>query len=160
MKRFAVALTAGALALPAVALAQVMVVPASPPVYAAPAPQAGVSYYCANPQGWYPAVQTCSANWVGYGQPQPLVQIAPNALPPAQAGVTYWCERPQGWYPTVSRCSTNWVAYTQPVQTTTYVVTTAPAYVAVPPPPATDPASAVYYVGPHRNAPYQSGIYP
>jgi hypothetical protein len=115
MKRIAVALAAGALALPAAVLAQVVVVPSSPPAYAVPAPQAGFSYYCANPQGWYPNVQTCSVNWV---------------------------------------------AYTQPAQTTAYVVTTAPAIVTVPPAPASDSASAVYYVGPHRNAPYQSGIFP
>jgi hypothetical protein len=161
-RRIAVALAAGALAAPVAALAQVMVVPAGPPapvIYSAPAPQAGVSYYCSNPQGWHPAVQTCSAQWVAYAQPQPVVQVAPGAIPPAQTGVTWWCDRPQGWYPSVQRCSGTWAAYTQPA----YVVagTSTPSYVVPPPaPPATDPASAVYYRGPYRNAPYQSGIFP
>jgi hypothetical protein len=162
-RRIAIALAAGALAAPIAALAQVVVVPPGPPaplVYSAPAPQAGVSYYCSNPSGWYPSVQTCSAQWVAYTQPQPVIQVAPAAIPPAQPGVTWWCDRPQGWYPSIQRCSGTWVAYQQP----TYVIagTSTPSYVVVSPPasPASDPASAVYYRGPYRNAPYQSGIFP
>jgi hypothetical protein len=156
--RIAIALATGVLVAPIAALAQVMVVPPPPVVYPAPAPQAGVSYYCANPQGWYPSVQSCSAQWVAYSQPQPLIQAAPGTVPPAQTGVTWWCDRPQGWYPSVNSCSGTWIAYAQP----TYVVAGAPSpsYVVVPPQPAPDPASAVYYRGPYRNAPYQSGIFP
>ena len=161
-RRIAIALAAGALAVPAAALAQVMVVPAGPPapvIYAAPTPQTGVSYYCANPQGWYPSVQSCSAQWVAYAQPQPVIQVAPGSMPPAQTGVTWWCDRPQGWYPTLQSCAGTWTAYSGHTQPT-YVVAGTPSYVVVPPRPAPDPASAVYYVGPYRNAPYQSGIMP
>jgi hypothetical protein len=161
MKRTALALATAALVAPAVVLAQQIVIPAGPPpaaplVYPVPAPQAGISYYCANPQGWYPTVQACSAAWVAYAQPQPLVALPPVATPPAQAGVRYWCDRPQGWHPNVERCAVAWTPYVQPAQ----VVASPPAYVVVAQPPAVDPASAVYYVGPHRNAPYQSGIHP
>jgi len=150
MNRLVIALAAGALAVPAAALAQ----------YSAPASQSGVSYYCASPQGWHPTVQSCSVAWVAYMQPQPVVQVAPGPVASPQTGVNYWCGNPQGWYPNVQRCSVAWTPYAQ----TTYVVA-APApqsYVLVQPQPspAPDPASAVYYVGPHRNAPYQSGIYP
>lgn len=156
MKRtIAIALAAGALAAPAAALAQQVV------LYPAPAPQAGVSYYCSNPQGWYPAVGACSATWMAYSQPQTVVTVVPGGAPPAQAGVTYWCGSPQGWYPSVQRCTVAWVPYTQ---TATVVMAappaTAPAYVVIAPQAAVDPASAVYYVGPYRNAPYQSGILP
>jgi hypothetical protein len=149
MNRFAIALAAGALAAPAAVLAQ---------QYYVPAPQSGVSYYCANPSGWHPTVQRCSVAWAAYTQPAQVVQLAPGPIAAQQPGVTYWCGNPQGWYPNVQRCSLAWTPYAQ------YVVTAAPApaYVLVQPQlaPASDPASAVYYVGPHRNAPYQSGIFP
>jgi hypothetical protein len=158
MNRLAIALAAGALAAPAAALAQQRVPP--PVVYSVPTPQSGLSYYCANPQGWHPTVQSCSVAWVAYVQPQPVVQVAPGPVASPQTGVNYWCGNPQGWYPSVQRCSVAWTPYAQ----TTYVVAApAPqAYVLVQPQPAPapDPASAVYYVGSHRNAPYQSGIFP
>jgi hypothetical protein len=98
---------------------------------------------------------------MAYSQPQAVVTVAPGVAPTAQAGVTYWCGNPQGWYPSVQRCTVAWVPYTQ----TAAVVmaappATAPAYVVIAPQAASDPASAVYYVGPYRNAPYQSGILP
>jgi len=161
MNRFAVVFAAGALAAPAAALAQHPVPSAPPPgVYSVPAPQTGVSHYCSNPQGWHPTVQNCSVAWIAYTQPQPVVQVAPGPIATQQTGVNYWCGRPQGWYPNVERCSVAWTPYAQ----TAYVaaVPAAPAYILVqpPPPPAAEPASAVYYVGPYRNAPYQSGIFP
>jgi hypothetical protein len=161
MNRFAMAFAAGALAAPAAALAQQPVPSAPPPgVYSVPAPQTGVSYYCSNPQGWHPAVQNCSVAWVAYTQPQPVVQVAPGPISIPQTGVNYWCGSPQGWYPNVQRCSVAWTPYAQ----SAYVaaVPAAPAYVLVqpPPPPAPDAASVVYYVGPYKNAPYQSGIFP
>jgi hypothetical protein len=149
-KHIAVALAAGALALPAAALAQQVLVPVNPPaavIYPAPAAQTGVSYYCANPQGWHPTVTACSAPWAAYAQ-QPVVQVVPGATPSPHAGVSYWCAAPEGWYPTVQRCSLAWTPYTQPP----------PLIVGAAPP--VDTASTVYYVGPHRNAPYQSGIFP
>ena len=160
MNRIAIALAAGALAAPAAALAQ-HTVPSGPPpaVYAVPTPQGGVSYYCANPQGWHPTIQNCSVGWVAYTQQQAVVQLAPGPLATPQTGVTYWCGNPQGWYPNVQRCSVAWTPYAQ----STYVVAApaAQSYVLVQPQPTPppDPASVVYYVGPH-NAPYQSGIFP
>ena len=65
-----------------------------------------------------------------------------------------------------------WVAAAQPpstAPTTAYVVPSpAPAVVVIERPARQSyslneydgPASAVYYVGPYRNAPYQSGIFP
>ena len=158
MNRFAIALAAGALAAPAAVLAQHRVPSGPPPaVYSLPAPQSGVSYYCANPQGWHPTIQNCSVAWVAYTQQQPVVQVVPGPLPTPQTGVAYWCGDPQGWYPNVQRCSVAWAPYAHVV-----AAPIAPSYVLVQPQPAPapDPASVVYYVGPYKNAPYQSGIFP
>ena len=127
MKRVSAVLVAGVLAVPAVAFAQ-QVVPSAPAAvvtYPVPAPQAGVSYWCGNPQGWYPNVQVCSVGWTAATQP-PVVTAAPG----------------------------NTVVVPSPAPA--YVVVTRP-YVH---PMYESPASAVYYVGPYRNAPYQSGIAP
>jgi hypothetical protein len=161
MKYIAIALAAGALAVPASAVAQ-SAPPGGPPpgVYAVPSPQTGVAYYCANPQGWHPTVQTCSVAWAAYTPQQPVIQMVPGPLPNPQTGVTYWCGAPQGWYPNVQRCSVAWTPYAQPAYVVAAPVAQSYVLVQPQPAPAVEPASAVYYVGPHRNAPYQSGIFP
>ena len=66
--------------------------------YAVPAPQAGIAYYCGTPEGWYPAVRTCSTSWVAYAQ-QPAVAYAQQpavayVVPAPAPGAVILVERP------------------------------------------------------------------
>ena len=118
-----------------------------------------------------PRIHTYPGAVVTYADPAPQAGVP-------QAGVSYWCSNPQGWYPSVRTCSTQWVGY-KAVQLQPWVYTQAPTTAYVVPAPAPAPsviiverpayqrytaydslASAVYYVGPSYNAPYQSGIAP
>jgi hypothetical protein len=134
-------LVAGLAVAPAAALAQygsrIHTYPGAVVTYADPGPQpgvpqAGVSYWCSNPQGWYPSVRTCSMQWVGYKTVQPQARIY-SQTPTAAYVVT-------------------------PVPAPSVIIVERPAYQRN---TAYDSvASAVYYVGPSYNAPYQSGIAP
>ena len=165
-RRIAIALAAGALAVPAATLAQQVLVPVAPPVavaYPAPPPQTGVSYYCSNPQGWYPTIQGCSAGWVAYSQPQQVVQVAPGVHPArAERGHLLVRESPRLVPEHAALLHCVGALHSDDVRRGGHTVVRdavlrggLTADVA-----ASDPASSVYYVGPYRNAPYQSGIMP
>jgi hypothetical protein len=53
----------------------------SPAGYVVPAPQQGIAYYCAAPEGWYPAVQTCSTSWMAYAQQPAVTYVVPAPAP-------------------------------------------------------------------------------
>jgi hypothetical protein len=82
-----------------------VVVPSSPPVYieqgdeqTTPLQQPNYWYYCTNPQGYYPYVKECPAEWKKVEQ-----------VPPQQkANYWYYCTNPQGYYPYVKECPTEW----------------------------------------------------
>jgi hypothetical protein len=57
----------------------------------------GAWYYCANPAGYYPTVQTCTMPW----QTVPASAPTPNQL-------WYYCANPAGYYPHVQSCSAQW----------------------------------------------------
>ena len=58
----------------------------------------GIAYYCGTPEGWYPAVRTCSTSWVAYAQ-QPALAYAQQpavayVVPAPAPGAVILVERP------------------------------------------------------------------